>query len=117
MKRIVVSTLVAISTSSAYAAGDNVYRYTCKPHSLVVVDENAKTLTWTGGPGGTATYTNLVDAMKDYSDKHPDGDDYPCARYGFIASKADVTVKLCGATQGYATLTVGGTDYECNLKR
>jgi hypothetical protein len=117
MKRIIIGTLVAISASSASAAGDGVYRYICKPHSLVVVDENAKTLTWTGGPGGTATYTNLVDAMKDYSDKQSDGQDFPCARYGFIASKAGVTVKLCGATQGYASIAFGGKDHECNLKR
>ncbi len=115
MKHIIIA-LTALSTSPALAA-DGIYRYTCKPHSLVTVNENAKTLTWKDGPGGTAIYSNLDHAMEDYSAKHPNGDDFPCARYGFIASKDGVTVKLCGATQGYASITVGGKDYECDLKR
>jgi|ERR1700694_3171931 len=98
MKWIIVTTLIALSTTSAHA---DTYNYVCQDHGKsfpLKVDDTQNTLEWRG-----ATYK-----IKENAD---------CAKFGWHAEKDGASFDFCTATQGYADIQQNGTDTQCNLKR
>jgi hypothetical protein len=98
MKRIIITTLVALSTTSAHA---DTYNYVCKDHGKsfpLKVDDTQNTLEWKG-----ITYK-----IKQNED---------CAKFGWRAEKDGTSFDFCTATKGYASFQQNGTEIQCDLKR
>jgi hypothetical protein len=98
VKRIIISTLIAISTTSAHA---DTYNYVCKEHGRSVplrVDDTRNILEWRG----------TIYKIKETED---------CGKFGWRAEKDGASFDFCTATQGYADFEQSGTRIQCNLKR
>jgi len=98
MKRIIITTLVVLSTTSALA---DTYNYLCKDHGksfLLKVDDTKNILEWRG----------TIYKIKENED---------CAKFGWRAEKDGASFDFCTATQGYADFEQSGTRIQCNLKR
>lgn len=98
MKRIIVISLVVLSTTSAHAY---TYNYVCKEHGKsypLKVDDAKNTLEWKG----------IIYKIKEKED---------CGRAGWHAENGSASFDFCTATQGVADIDQNGTDIPCDLKR
>jgi hypothetical protein len=98
MNRIVISALVAISTTSAHAG---TYSYICADHGKsfpLKVDDTQNTLEWKG-----TTYKII--------------ENEDCAKFGWRAEKDGTSFDFCTATKGYAAIEQNGIEIQCDLKR
>jgi hypothetical protein len=93
-----VTVLVLVSTAIAQDKDPKTYTYMCKvDHKLypVSVNEVQDKLTWRG-----QTYSHITLGG--------------CKRE-WIATRNGVTVSLCAATKGVATLELGGKEFGCRM--
>jgi hypothetical protein len=107
MKRLLLATAMTAALISAAQAGT--YTYMCRDHHRayrVTLDTGRNdecdgantscTITWRG-----TTFRDV---------KLGEG-----CRYRYLATQNGVTADLCAATQGVATLTIGKSDFDCQM--
>jgi hypothetical protein len=99
MKKLLLATAMLAALIGNVNANDGTYLYMCKvDHKVYPVTVNLiqDKLIWLG-----TSYTHVTDS-----------DD---CKVKYMATRGSATISLCTATQGVATLEIGGDKFDCQM--